>query len=146
MAGFRVGMLVGNPDIVDAVGRLKSNIDSGMFRPIQHAAIEAMQLPDSWLQRRNAIYRRRRDLLADGCNAIGMPTQSPRAGLYVWAAIPKGFTSREFANWLFEKTGVYITPGTNFGDAGEGYVRISITAPEDRIETALKRMTTALEA
>jgi LL-diaminopimelate aminotransferase len=105
-----------------------------------------MQLPNSWLQQRNAIYRRRRDLLADGCNALGMPTQSPRAGLYVWAATPKGFTSREFANWLFDKTGVFITPGTNFGDAGEGYVRISITAPEEQIETALKRMKTVLEA
>jgi LL-diaminopimelate aminotransferase len=146
MAGFRVGMLVGNSEIVNAVGRLKSNIDSGMFRPIQYAAIEAMQLPGSWLQHRNAIYRRRRDLLVDGCNALGMNTKSPDAGLYVWAAIPKGFTSREFANWLFDKTGVYITPGTNFGNAGEGYVRISLTAPDGRIETALERMRTALEA
>ncbi len=146
MAGFRVGMLVGNPEIVNAVGRLKSNIDSGMFRPIQYAGIEAMQLPDSWLQQRNAIYRRRRDLLVDGCNSLGMPTQSPKAGLYVWAAIPRGFTSRDFASWLFEKTGVYITPGTNFGSAGEGYVRISLTAPDERIEKALQRMKTALEA
>ncbi len=146
MAGFRVGMLVGNPEIVNAVGRLKSNIDSGMFRPIQYAGIEAMQLPDSWLQQRNAIYRRRRDLLVDGCNFLGMPTQSPKAGLYVWAAIPRGFTSRDFASWLFEKTGVYITPGTNFGSAGEGYVRISLTAPDERIEKALQRMKTALEA
>jgi LL-diaminopimelate aminotransferase len=145
MAGFRVGMLVGNPEIVNAVGRLKSNIDSGMFRPIQYAAIEAMQLPDSWLQQRNAIYRRRRDLLVEGCNALGMHTQSPDAGLYVWAAIPS-FTSRDFASWLFDKTGVYITPGTNFGNAGEGYVRISLTAPDERIETALQRMRTALEA
>jgi LL-diaminopimelate aminotransferase len=146
MAGFRVGMLVGNPEIVNAVGRLKSNIDSGMFRPIQYAAIEAMQLPDSWLQQRNTIYRRRRDLLVEGCNSFGMPAQSPNAGLYVWAAIPKGFTSRDFAEWLFDKTGVYITPGTNFGNAGEGYVRISLTAPDERIETALQRMKTALEA
>lgn len=145
MAGFRVGMLVGNPTIVNAVGRLKSNIDSGMFRPIQYAAIEAMQLPDSWLQERNAIYRRRRDLLVQGCNAIGMHAQSPKAGLYVWAEIPKGFTSRKFANWLFDKTGVYITPGTNFGATGEGYVRISMTAPEERINTALKRMKSVLE-
>ena len=128
MAGFRVGMLVGNPDIVNAVGRLKSNIDSGMFRPIQYAAIEAMQLPESWLQERNAIYRRRRNLLVNGCNAIGMRTPSPKAGLYVWAEIPKGFTSRDFASWLFDKTGVFITPGTNFGNAGEGYVRISLNS------------------
>ena len=146
MAGFRVGMLVGNPYIVDAVGRLKSNIDSGMFRPIQYAAIEALQLPDSWLQERNALYRRRRDLLVNGCNAIGMHAQSPKAGLYVWAEIPKGFTSRDFTNWLFDRTGVYITPGTNFGDAGEGYVRISLTAPEERIQTALQCMKIALES
>jgi len=146
MAGFRVGMLVGNPEIVDAVARLKSNIDSGMFRPIQYAAIEALQLPETWVKQRNAIYRRRRDLLVNGCNTLGMHTQSPKAGLYVWAAIPKGYTSRDFANWLFDKTGVFITPGTNFGDAGEGYVRISMTSPGERIETALQRMKMALEA
>ena len=144
MAGFRVGMVVGNANLVDAVGRLKSNIDSGMFRPVQYAAIEALQLPVSWIEQRNAIYRRRRDLLVAGCNAIGMRTQAPGAGLYVWAAIPGGFTSRDFANWLFEKTGVFVTPGTNFGDAGEGYVRISLTASEERIEAALQRMRTAL--
>lgn len=144
MAGFRVGMVVGNANLVDAVGRLKSNIDSGMFRPVQYAAIEALQLPVSWIEQRNVIYRRRRDLLVGGCNAIGMHTQTPGAGLYVWAAIPGGFTSRDFANWLFDKTGVFVTPGTNFGDAGEGYVRISLTAPEERIEAALQRMRTAL--
>jgi LL-diaminopimelate aminotransferase len=146
MAGFRVGMLVGNPEIVDAVGRLKSNIDSGMFRPIQYAGIEALQLPGTWLEQRNAIYRRRRDLLVEGCNALGMHAQSPKAGLYVWAAVPRGYTSRDYTSWLFDKTGVFITPGTNFGDAGEGYVRISMTAPEERIETALKRMRMSLEA
>lgn len=146
MAGFRVGMLVGNSEIVNAVGRLKSNIDSGIFRPIQYAAIEALQLPDSWLKQRNAIYRRRRDLLVDGCNALGMYAQSPKAGLYVWAAVPKGIMSRDFASWLFDKSGVFVTPGTNFGHAGEGYVRISLTAPDERIETALERMRAVLEA
>ena len=146
MAGFRVGMLVGNADLVNAVGRLKSNIDSGMFRPIQYAAIEALQLPVSWIEQRNAIYRRRRDMLVSSCNAMGLHTQAPKAGLYVWSAIPDGFTSRDFTNWLFDKTGVFITPGTNFGSAGEGYVRIAITAPDERIETALKRMKTAMES
>jgi LL-diaminopimelate aminotransferase len=144
MAGFRAGMLVGNPELVDAVGRLKSNIDSGMFRPIQYAAIEALHLPASWIEQRNAIYRRRRNLLVEGCNACGMHTQPPEAGLYVWAGVPEGFTSRAFADWLFDKTGVFITPGTNFGEAGEGYVRISLTAPDERIETALERMRAAL--
>jgi LL-diaminopimelate aminotransferase len=146
MAGFRAGMLVGNPGLVSAVGRLKSNIDSGMFRPIQYAAIEALHLPHSWLEQRNAIYRRRRDLLVDGCNTIGMRAQRPQAGLYVWAEIPQGLTSRDFANRLFDETGVFITPGTNFGQAGEGYVRITLTAPKERIETALKRMQAALGA
>ena len=144
MAGFRIGMLVGNAELVDAVGRLKSNIDSGIFRPVQYAAIEALHLPASWLEERNAIYRKRRDLLVEGCNALGMRTHIPHAGLYIWAAIPKGFTSRDYANWLFDKTGVFITPGTNFGDAGEGYVRISMTAPDERIETAIQRMKTAM--
>jgi LL-diaminopimelate aminotransferase len=146
MPGFRVGMLVGNPELVDAVGRLKSNIDSGIFRPIQYAAIEALQLPASWIQQRNAIYRHRRDHLVEGLNAVGMRTASPKAGLYVWSAIPRGFTAHDFASWLFDKTGVYITPGTNFGAAGEGYVRISLTAPDERIETAIIRIQSSLNS
>jgi LL-diaminopimelate aminotransferase len=145
MAGFRIGMLVGNAELIDAVGRLKSNIDSGMFRPIQYAAIEALQLPSSWLEQRNAIYKHRRNLLVEGCNALGMHTQTPRASLYVWAHIPARFTTaRDFVNWLFDETGVLLTPGTNFGPAGEGYVRISIAAPEERIATALQRIQNAL--
>ncbi|HEY6539944.1 MAG TPA: LL-diaminopimelate aminotransferase [Ktedonobacteraceae bacterium] len=144
MAGFRVGMLVGNPELVGAVGQLKSNIDSGMFRPVQYAAIEALNLPASWLAERNAIYRRRRDLLVEGCNALGMRAHNTTAGLYIWAATPNGYSARDFTNWLFDTTGVFLTPGTNFGDAGEGYVRISMTAPEERIATALKRMKEAL--
>lgn len=144
MAGFRVGMLVGNTELVNAVGRLKSNIDSGMFRPVQYAAIEALNLPLSWLEERNAIYRRRRDLLVAGCNELGMRAHNTTAGLYVWAAIPAGYSARDFANWLFDQTGVFVTPGTNFGDAGEGYVRISMTASEERIATALQRMKEAL--
>ncbi|HEU5226258.1 MAG TPA: LL-diaminopimelate aminotransferase [Ktedonobacteraceae bacterium] len=144
MAGFRLGMLVGNPTLVDAVGRLKSNIDSGIFRPIQYAAIEALHLPVSWLEQRNAIYRRRRDMLLEGCNALGMRARTTKAGLYVWAGVPDGYTSRDFADWLFDKTGVFVTPGTNFGQCGEGYVRISMTAPDERIATALERMKAAI--
>ena len=144
MAGFRVGMLVGNADLVDAVGRLKSNIDSGMFRPVQYAAIAALELPEAWLQERNAIYRLRRDLLVDGCNELGLRTRRTQAGLYIWATVPGGFTSREFANWLFDQTGVFITPGSNFGEAGEGYLRISMTETQERLETAITRMREAL--
>jgi LL-diaminopimelate aminotransferase len=116
-----------------------------MFRPIQYAAIEALQLPSSWLEQRNAIYKHRRNLLVEGCNALGMHTQTPRASLYVWAHIPARFTTaRDFVNWLFDETGVLLTPGTNFGPAGGGYVRISIAAPEERITTALQRIQNAL--
>src|SRR5947207_8294303 len=109
MAGFRVCMLVGNPELLNAVGRLKSNIDSGMFRPIQYAAIEALQLPASWLEQRNAIYRHRRDLLVEGCNATGMRAKQAKAGLYIWAAVPQlpnGFTGRDFTNRRCSTTGV----------------------------------------
>jgi LL-diaminopimelate aminotransferase len=146
MAGFRIGMLVGNAALVDAVGRLKSNIDSGIFRPVQYAAIEALHLPAAWLEQRNALYQRRRDMLVEGCKALGMEAQVPQAGLYLWPHVPAGFTSRDFADWLFDTTGVFVTPGTNFGAAGEGYVRISITAPDERIETALQRMKDAVAA
>lgn len=144
MAGFRVGMLVGNPALVDAVGRLKSNIDSGIFRPIQYAAITALSLSPAWLEQRNVIYQRRRDLLVVGCNELGLHTQRTQAGLYVWAHVPARYTSRQFADWLFDTSGVFVTPGTNFGPHGEGYMRISMTVPEERIETALARMKAAL--
>ncbi len=144
MAGFRVGMLVGNAELVDAVGRLKSNIDSGMFRPVQYAAIAALELPESWILERNAIYRRRRDALVDGCNALGMTTRRTQAGLYTWTAVPQGFTSRDFANWLFDTAGVYVTPGSNFGQMGEGYLRLSMTEPQERLELAIARMGEAL--
>jgi len=148
MAGFRVGMLVGNPELVDAVGRLKSNVDSGMFRPVQYAAIEALNLPPAWIEERNQIYRRRRDVLVDGCNAIGMRAQSPQAGLYVWAHVPEGYTlsSKEFTQWLFDRTGVMLTAGSNFGPTGEGYVRISMTEPEERIRMAMQRLQDLLRA
>ena len=159
MAGFRVGMLVGNAQLVDAVRRLKSNIDSGMFRPIQYAAIEALQLPETWLRERNAIYKRRRDILVAGCNQLGMRAHEPLAGLYVWAHMPVGVelaavqagrvrgytpTARDFANWLFDKAGVFVTPGTAFGAMGEGFIRISITTPEERLVAALQRIDEAL--
>src|SRR5438105_2515041 len=148
MAGFRIGMLVGNAQLVDAVGRLKSNIDSGIFRPIQYAAIEALHLPETWLKERNAVYKRRRDILVAGCNKLGMCAYKPLAGLYVWAHVPVRAgqsgqvhgMARDFANWLFDKTGVFVTPGTAFGEMGEGFIRFSITAPEERLTTALQRM------
>jgi LL-diaminopimelate aminotransferase len=144
MAGFRLGFLAGNATIVDALGQLKSNIDTGIFRPIQRAAIRALSLSREWIAERNAIYQRRRDLVVATCNTVGMKAATPKAGLYVWAAVPPGRTAAEFAMWLLDEVGVFVTPGTNFGAGGEGFVRISLTVPDKRLEEAMARLERAV--
>ena len=146
MAGFRVGMLVGNSTVVEGMTRLKSNIDTGIFRPIQLASIAALELGQSWLDERNAIYQRRRDRLAAACRGLGLETAIPEAGLYLWPRVPAGQTSAEFALDLLDKAAVAVTPGTNFGAAGEGYVRISLTVPDARLDEAIARMETLVAA
>jgi LL-diaminopimelate aminotransferase len=140
MAGFRIGALVGNPTVVEAMIRLKSNVDTGIFRPIQIAAVRALALPESWIEERNRIYQRRRDRVVAACRAMGMAVEAPQAGLYVWPHVPQGYTSESFAIALLDGAGVAVTPGTNFGPRGEEYVRISITAPDARLEEAIARM------
>ncbi len=145
MAGFRIGMLVGNAAAVEGMTRLKSNIDTGIFKPIQLAAVRALSLPQSWTAARNAIYQRRRDILAAACRELGMAVETPRAGLYLWPRIPEGATSSSaFALELLERTGVAVTPGTNFGPRGEGYVRLSLTVPDARLDEAVARLRGAL--
>jgi LL-diaminopimelate aminotransferase len=146
MAGFRVGMLVGNSLVVEGMTRLKSNLDSGIFRPIQLAAIRAMSLPESWLEQRNAIYQGRRDRLVAALRALGMEVNPPEAGLYLWPRIPAGMTSSEFALALLDRADLAVTPGTNFGARGEGYVRISLTSPDARIDEAIARLRAAIPA
>jgi LL-diaminopimelate aminotransferase len=146
MAGFRVGMLVGNATIVEGMTRLKSNLDSGMFRPIQYAAIRALALPESWLDARNAIYQARRDRMVAALRRLGIAVETPQAGLYLWPRIPAGFTSNAFAMTLLEQADVAVTPGINFGAHGEGYVRISLTSPDARIDEAITRIEAAIAA
>lgn len=146
MAGFRIGMLVGNAAIVEGMTRLKSNLDTGIFRPIQHAAIRAFDLSDEWLAARNAIYQRRRDRIVDACRQMGLTVETPQAGLYVWPRIPEGITSAQFALDLLDRTGVAVTPGTNFGPHGEGYLRISLTVPDAQLEIAVERLRSAVAA
>jgi len=146
MAGFRVGMIAGNPVVVAGLARLKSNIDTGIFNPIQLASARALALPQSWLDERNAIYQRRRDRMVTVCRGLGMQVEVPQAGLYLWPRIAFGQTSAQFAMDLLERTGVAVTPGTNFGAHGEGYVRISLTVPDDRLEDAALRMEQAFSA
>jgi LL-diaminopimelate aminotransferase len=144
MAGFRLGMMVGNTLACEGLTRLKSNIDTGIFRPLQIAAIRALQLPDQWIDERNAIYQRRRDTLLAALRELGLRVETPEAGLYLWPETPHGETSAEFALRMLESAAVALTPGTNFGSHGEGYLRITLTAPDARIAEAATRLRTAL--
>jgi LL-diaminopimelate aminotransferase len=144
MAGFRLGMMVGNALACEGLTRLKSNIDTGIFRPLQIAAIRATQLPERWIDERNAIYQRRRDTLLAALRAMGLRVETPEAGLYLWPQTPAGETSGEFALRLLDQAAVAITPGTNFGSLGEGYLRITLTAPDERIAEAAQRLRKAL--
>jgi LL-diaminopimelate aminotransferase len=144
MAGFRVGMLVGNQLVVQGMARLKTHLDTGIFRPIQVASARALALPEEWLVARNAIYQRRRDRLVVALRRIGMQAEIPKAGLYIWARIPARYaSSSQFVLDLLDQTGVALTPGTNFGPSGEGYIRMSLTVPDAQLETAIARLESA---
>lgn len=140
MAGWRVGMAVGNAVAVEALARTKTNIDSGIFRPIQDAAVIALTGDQSWLEERNETYRERRDLILSTLQQLGIEADKPLASLYVWARIPPGYSSEEFATRLLEEAGISIAPGTAFGSSGEGYVRISLGMSTDRIREAMERL------
>ena len=140
MTGWRIGMVVGNEGIVDALMRVKSNLDSGIPQAIQYAAIEALLGDQDCIAEHNAIYQRRRDLVVRTLAKIGLRTKPPRASLYVWARIPEGYTSLDFCTKLLDETSVVVTPGSGYGKNGEGYVRLSLTTPDDRLEEGLSRM------
>jgi len=140
MTGWRIGMVVGNAKIVDALKKVKSNLDSGIPQAIQYAAIEALNGPQDYLPKKNAIYQRRRDLLIDILNNIGVQAKPPKGGIYIWAKVPEGYTSVEFATELLDKHGVVVTPGTGFGKNGEGYVRLSLTVPDATFVKGLSRL------
>ncbi len=140
MTGWRIGMAVGNAEIVGALNTVKSNIDSGIPQAIQYAAIEALTGPQDCVQQHNDIYQRRRDLVIDMLNNIGIEAEPPKASLYVWAKVPAGYTSVEFAYDLIEQVGVVVIPGTFFGKRGEGYVRMSLTLPDAALVKGLSRL------
>ncbi|ABO50222.1 LL-diaminopimelate aminotransferase apoenzyme [Desulforamulus reducens MI-1] len=140
MTGWRIGWAVGNPAVIEALGRFKTNIDSGQFQAIQYAAMAGLNGPQEIVATNNEIYRERRDIVVDGLNAMGWSLEKPKATFYIWAPVPKGFTSASFAEYVIERAGVVITPGNGYGEQGEGYFRISITIPKERIAEALERM------
>lgn len=140
MTGWRVGMAVGNADVIGALKRVKSNLDSGIPQAIQYAAIEALSGPQDCIDEHNTVYQRRRDLVMQVLDRIGVKAFPPRASLYIWARVPEGYTSTGFATALLEQAGVVVTPGVGYGKHGEGYIRISLTVPDDRLQEALTRM------
>lgn len=140
MAGWRIGAAVGNADVLNTLYTLKTRVDSSHFLPVWRGAIAALCGDQGWVAQRNAIYKERRDLLLSGLNRMGLKAQTPQATIYVWVQIPEGLNSMRFASQLLEATGVSVTPGTVFGDCGEGHVRITLCASKERIEEALDRM------
>ncbi len=140
MGGWRVGMAVGNPEAIGVLSRLKTNIDSGIFRAVQDAAVEALAGDQEWLSERNDTYARRRDMVLRALPSAGMSANTPRSTIYIWARIPSGFTSVDFCDQLLEKAYVSITPGVVFGQQGEGYVRISLGQTTQRVEEAMERL------
>ena len=140
MTGWRIGMAVGNPTLIDALFRIKSNVDSGINQAVQRMAITALDGPQDCIEEHNAIYQHRRDVLVEALRACGLRVNQPKASLYVWAAVPAGFTSAELATRLIDDIGVVVTPGNAFGPSGEGFVRLSITTPTERVEEGARRM------
>lgn len=141
MAGWRVGMAVGNSDALAALAQVKSNVDSGIFRPLQEAAVRALSIAPEWLSARNEVYWERLEIVSEGLRAAGIEAVRPRATLYAWVRAPDGWASSErFVLALLDQAGVAVAPGSFFGPAGEGYVRISATAPTERVREAMERL------
>jgi LL-diaminopimelate aminotransferase len=141
MAGWRVGAAVGNPEALAALLKLKTHTDSGHFGPVMDASVAAMLGDQSWLDERNAIYQERRDLVVAGLREMGFNLQEPQASLYIWCPLPGGRdSSSEFALALLERAHVSLAPGIVFGPRGEGFVRISLVQPIERLEVAISRI------
>ena len=142
MTGWRVGMAVGNAEMIRALMVIKSNLDSGIPQAVQRMAIRAMEATDAEVDARNAIYQRRRDAVLGTLRSIGLGVDAPRAGLYVWARVPAGYTSAEFTGLLLDEVDVVVTPGNGYGPSGEGYVRFSLTIAEPDMQRGLARLAT----
>ena len=140
MTGWRIGMAVGNAQMIDALFRFKSNLDSGIPQAIQRAAIEALDGSQDCIAEHNSVYQRRRDKLVKALNSIGLRARLPKASFYIWARIPQGYTSVDFTTELLDKANVAVTPGVGYGSAGEGYIRLSLTLPNDRLEAGIGRL------
>ncbi|MCS7196497.1 MAG: LL-diaminopimelate aminotransferase [Aquificaceae bacterium] len=140
MTGWRLGMAVGNRDLVAGLGKVKTNVDSGQFQAIQEAGITALNLPEVEVDKIRNTYRERREAMVRALEKSGLEVFSSEATFYLWVKVPKGYTSAEFVSRLLEECGIVCTPGNGFGESGEGYFRISLTVPTKRLLEAAKRM------
>lgn len=140
MTGWRIGMAVGNAKLINALFIVKSNLDSGIPQIIQLAAIKALLSSQECVSEHNVIYQRRRDELVNTLNEIGLKAKPPKASFYIWTKIPEGYTSEKFTLKLLEEAGVAVTPGTGYGKGGEGYIRFSLTVPDEQFKEGIKRL------
>lgn len=140
MTGWRSGAVVGNADVVTAYWQLKTNVDSGMFEAVQEASVAALDSDQESVRQMCEIYRRRRDILVDALRAIGLDLTPPRGAIYVWARVPEGETSASFTEKVLEHAAVVISPGAAYGPSGEGFVRMSLTVPDERLIEAAERI------
>ncbi len=141
MTGWRVGFAIGNAQLIGALGKVKTNMDSGVFQAVQEAAITGLEGGDGdQLAEYCAIYKQRRDLLVGSIRALGLECEKPRATFYLWAKVPRGYTSVSFTERVLKEAGVAITPGSGFGKGGEGYVRFSLTVSSERLVEAVDRL------
>ncbi len=140
MTGWRFGMAVGNADMIKALFQIKANLDSGIPQAIQQMAIEALTGPQDCVDSNVEIYQRRRDRVIKALTTLGLTVDVPRASLYVWARVPEGFTSAELAARLLEETDIVVTPGSSYGQYGEGYIRLSLTTPDEQVEKGCQRL------
>ena len=140
MTGWRIGFACGNKEIIAGLGKVKTNIDSGIFQAVQHAGIAALTESQACVEEMRQIYRKRRQLLVNGLKKMGWDIASAAAAFYVWVAVPQGYDSKSFAKKVLEEAGIVITPGVGFGEGGEGYVRFALTRDEKRLQEALDRL------
>lgn len=140
MTGWRVAAILGNSDAIQSYWRLKTNVDSGLYEALQLAGVAALTGPAEPLAEQNATYARRRDLVVAALGAIGVDVTAPKGTIYIWAPVPDGHTSTSFAETVLEEAAVVVSPGSMYGPSGEGFFRISLTAPDERIEEAVERM------
>ena len=140
MTGWRLGVEVGNSELINALMVVKSNLDSGVPQAIQMMGIDALNAPVESVDERNTVYQQRRDRLISALAKIGLHVDPPKASLYVCAQVPKGYSSEELTEILLEERNIVVTPGSGYGKYGEGYIRLSLTISEDQFENGLSQL------